>query len=142
VVELLRKSELIEIHDLILDSTGIGLPGQAGDKDLEGMLARVENRIHYNLSNDLLHIAAFLAVAIATGHCFNDGNKRTAFVAMDSFLRSNGVSIDMDQDLIVQMMIDAASGQLGHEALATRIAEYLYEQFEEIGSDSAPIYPP
>jgi death-on-curing protein len=142
VVELLRKSELIEIHDLILETTGIGLPGQAGDKDLEGMLARVENRIHYKLSDDLLHIASFLAVAIATGHCFNDGNKRTAFVAMDSFLRSNGVAIDMDQDLIVQMMIDAASGQLGHEALAARIAEYLYEQFDQAGNDDAPEHRP
>ena len=136
MIELINAAELIEIHDQVLSMTGVGLTGLAGDKDMQGMLARVENRIRYELSDDLLYIAAFYAVAIATGHCFNDGNKRTAFVAMDSFLRSNGVSIEMDQDIIVQMMVDTAAGQLGHEALAERIAGYLYEQFDEQDSEA------
>lgn len=55
---------------------------------------------------------------------------------MDGFLRRNGVSIEMDQDLIVQMMVDTAAGQLGHEALAEHIVEYLYQQFDEQDTDS------
>lgn len=84
-------------------------------------------RIRYELTNDLLYIAAFYAVAIATGHCFNDGNKRTGFAAMDVFLRLNGVTVDMDEDAIVTMMRQAAAGQIGHEELAERITDHLYE---------------
>lgn len=50
---------------------------------------------------------------------------------MDVFLRMNGVVIDMQEDDIVQMMREAAGGQLGHEALAERIADHLYELFAD-----------
>lgn len=85
MIRLLGVDDIVRIHDAILAETGIGLPGLASDKDLAGMLGRIRNRISYELHDDILRIAAFYAVAIATGHCFNDGNKRTAFVTMDVF---------------------------------------------------------
>ncbi len=51
---------------------------------------------------------------------------------MDVFLRLNGITVTMDEDPIVQMMVDAAAGQLGHEALADRIADHLYELFSDL----------
>jgi len=129
MLRLLTSEDLIRIHDEVLLETGVGLAGLAGDKDLDGMIGRIENRIRYGLSSDLLYIATFYAVAIASGHCFNDGNKRTGFAAMDVFLRLNGITVTMDEDPIVQMMVDAAAGQIGHEALADRIAGHLYELF-------------
>lgn len=60
------------LHDEVLNLGEI--PGRARDKSLEGALARVENRLAYGIIEDAFHLAAMYAVAVATGHCFNDGN--------------------------------------------------------------------
>ncbi|HVJ62908.1 MAG TPA: hypothetical protein VM555_09370, partial [Tahibacter sp.] len=63
MLRLLGADQIIALHDDILLTTGIGLPGLAPDKDIHGMLARVENRIRYGLvrRNDLLYVGAFYA---------------------------------------------------------------------------------
>lgn len=42
MLRLLDAEDLVRIHDEILRETGIGLAGLAGDKDLEGMIGRIE----------------------------------------------------------------------------------------------------
>ena len=42
---------------------------------------------------DVFDLAAAYAEAIARGHCFNDGNKRTAFETMVVALEMNGVAV-------------------------------------------------
>ncbi len=84
--------ELVEaIHDTVLNPGE--LPGRALDKSLEGALARVENRLAYGLIEDTFDLAAAYAIAIAQGHCFNDGNKRTAHQSMDVCLDLNSIQI-------------------------------------------------
>ena len=74
---LLTPAYVEAIHDAVLNPGE--LTGAAGDKSLDGALARVDNRLAYGLIVDAFDLAAAYAVAIAQGHCFNDGNKRTAF---------------------------------------------------------------
>ncbi len=84
--------ELVEaIHDAVLNPGE--LQGRALDKSLEGALARVENRLAYGLIEDTFDLAAAYAIAIAQGHCFNDGNKRTAHQSMDVCLDLNSIQI-------------------------------------------------
>ncbi len=84
--------ELVEaIHDAVLNPGE--LQGRALDKSLEGALARVENRLAYGLIEDAFDLAAAYAIAIAQGHCFNDGNKRTAHQSMDVCLDLNSIQI-------------------------------------------------
>lgn len=45
---------------------------------------------NYENENNLFQLAAHLAVKIMKNHAYQDGNKRTAFVAADMFLRTNG----------------------------------------------------
>ena len=86
----LLSAELIDaIHDRALNPGE--LPGRALDKSLDGALARVENRLAFDLINDPFDLAAAYAAAIAQGHCFNDGNKRTAFDAMNFCLELHGI---------------------------------------------------
>ena len=79
---------VVALHDRVLDAGG--LPGLAGDRSLEAALARVENRVAYGMIGDVHDLAAAYAVALARGHVFNDGNKRTALAAMELVLRLNG----------------------------------------------------
>ncbi|MGQ0564175.1 MAG: type II toxin-antitoxin system death-on-curing family toxin [Gemmobacter sp.] len=85
---LLSTAQVATIHDAALNPGE--LAGMAGDKSLDGTLARVENRVAYGMVEDAFDLAAAYAVAIAQGHCFNDANKRTAFHAMDAALAFNG----------------------------------------------------
>ena len=62
---------------------------------LEGAVARPQMHAHY-AGADLIDQAITLIVGLALAHPFVDGNKRTAFIAGDAYLRQNGLCIDAD----------------------------------------------
>ena len=67
-------------------------PGSAGLRDhglLESALARTLNLASYG-KPDYADLAACYGIGIAKNHPFVDGNKRTAFVAVELFLTLNG----------------------------------------------------
>jgi death-on-curing protein len=94
------------------------LQGRAGDKSLDGALARVENRLAFGLVDDVFDLAAAYAAAISQGHCFNDGNKRTAFRAMDVLLDLHGVAIDWEIEGVGDRMVRLAQRKLDEGELA------------------------
>ncbi len=104
------------IHDQVLNPGE--LPGRARGRSLAGALARVDNRLAYGLIEDAFDLAAMYAVAIATGHCFNDANKRTAFQAMDTCLDLNGVGLVWDVAEVGPLIVEVAQGQVSEAALA------------------------
>ncbi|WP_370303898.1 type II toxin-antitoxin system death-on-curing family toxin [Pseudooceanicola sp.] len=113
----LLGADIVEaLHDSVLNPGE--LPGRARDKSLEGALARVDNRLIYGLIGDIFDLAAAYATAIATGHCFNDGNKRTAFDAMNFCLELNGVELDWQVEDAGDRIIALAHGLIGEEAIA------------------------
>ena len=110
-------AELVElIHDQVLNPGE--LSGRARDKSLVGALARLENRLAYEMISDAYDLAAAYAVAIAQGHCFNDANKRTAHQAMDVCLDLNGVQINWTATEIGPVIIRAAQRLLDEGELA------------------------
>ena len=109
--------EIVEdIHDDILNPGE--LPGRALDKSLEGALARVDNRLAYGLIGDVYDLAAAYAVVVACGHCFNDGNKRTAYRSMQVCLEANGVVLQWDVETVGQIIIRVAQGLVDEGDLA------------------------
>lgn len=114
---ILLSAELVEgIHDAILNPGE--LTGRARDKSLEGALARVDNRLTFGMIEDAFDLAAAYAVAILQGHCFNDGNKRTAHQSMDVCLDLNGVQIRWSHEEVGQAIIRAAQRQMDEGELA------------------------
>ena len=85
---------------------------------MNGALARVENRIAYGMVADIYDVAAAYAVAIAQGHCFNDGNKRTAFRTMDACLTFNGAGQQWNTEEVGQIIIRCAQGLMNEVQLA------------------------
>lgn len=57
-------------------------------------------------------LAASYAAAVSQAHCFNDGNKRTAFQVMDLVLDLNGVQIDWNTESVGQTIILLAQSML------------------------------
>jgi len=113
----LLSAELVElIHDEVLNPGD--LVGRARDKSLEGALSRVDNRLAYGLIEDVFALAACYAEAIAQGHCFNDGNKRTAFQSMDVCLDVNGIALNWAVEDVADRIILLAQGKLEAEDFA------------------------
>ena len=113
---LLGATEVEAIHDLVLNPGE--LPGRARDKSLEGALSRVDNRLIYGMIGDVFDLAAAYGAAIAAGHCFNDGNKRTAYRVMIVCLKLNGVVIAHDTKEVGDKVIRLAQGLIDEEDMA------------------------
>ena len=66
-----------------------GLSGVRDDDALEAALARARQQWTYEPTSDLASLAAAYAFGLARAHPFSDGNKRTAFITMMTFLGLN-----------------------------------------------------
>nr|CAA6803717.1 MAG: Death-on-curing protein [uncultured Thiotrichaceae bacterium] len=109
-MKLLSAQDIQAIHEKVIDPNE--LQGLAGDKSLDAVLSRVENRIQYGLITDVYDLAATYAAVIAVGHVFNDANKRTAFITMDACLRENGITLEYDTESIGQTIIKVAQSKM------------------------------
>lgn len=86
----LTVAEVIELHDRIMERTGVR-PEALRDEGLLGSaLMRAQTAAYYEEA-DLVTQAVLMAVGISQNQPFVDGNKRAAFVTLDVFLRINGV---------------------------------------------------
>lgn len=87
-------------------------------------LARPEQLAHYG-TPDVADLAASYGFGISRNHPFVDGNKRTAFVAVELFLALNGFElIASDADCVVTML-ELATGKLPEETFAAWIRQYI-----------------
>jgi death-on-curing protein len=102
-----------------------GGPGGVRDEGLlASALARPQNRALHE-SPDAATLAASYAFGIARNHPFVDGNKRTAFVALEVFLDLNGLELDATDEDCVLATLRLAAGQLDEAALAQWIRDRL-----------------
>jgi death on curing protein len=97
-----------------------GLGGGPRDENLlRAALARPINKWHYDHPQpDLYELAAAYVFAIARGHVFLDGNKRTAHAVAAVFLLNNGIEHAAAEEEVVAAMIGAAEGSLSELELA------------------------
>ena len=63
-------------------------------------------------------MAAAYAFGIAENHPFIDGNKRTAFVAMELFLMDNGSAPTASDEDALMTLLRLAAGEMGAEEYA------------------------
>lgn len=94
--------------------------GSRGVRDkglMESALARPVNKWQYE-GADVFALAAAYGFGIAKNHGFEDGNKRTAFVSLYTFLGLNGYDLDAAEPEVVSVMTAVADGTLPEEGLA------------------------
>ena len=119
---LFSSQDIIDLHNDVLNPGE--LQGMAGNKSLDGILGRIDSRIHYGQIIDIFDLAAVYALALSQGHVFNDANKRTAFAAMDLCLCNHGVTIVWQHEEVGDMIIRVAQGQVDE----TELANWLRQQ--------------
>lgn len=121
----LEPSVLRAVHQEQLAEHG-GAPEVRRLGLLDSAIARPRQLAQYG-SPDVAALAAAYGFGIARNHPFVDGNKRTAFVAVELFLALNGYGLDADDASCVLSMVALASGDLSEDAFATWIRSRLAE---------------
>jgi len=109
----LSRQLILAIHDEQLREHG-GASGLRDEGLLDSALARPLNRAGYG-EPDIAELAAVYALGIARNHPFIDGNKRTAYVALEGFLALNGVALTATDVEAVIAMLQMAAGDLSDE---------------------------
>lgn len=123
--KFLSLDDVLRLHADQIDSFG----GSQGVRD-EGLLESALAQPQASFGGELLHPtihdqAAAYFYHLAMNHPFIDGNKRTAFAAMDSFLRFNGYSLNLTDDQAYNLVMQVAQGNMNKGELAVFLKEVI-----------------
>lgn len=111
--------ELVKaIHLSVLSEHG-KLAGRVNESALASSLARPEQLMNYGASKPKLYeLAASYGYGLARNHCFSDGNKRSALMAIYTVLGINNFELDAPEPEAVLIIQDLAAGRLNEAELA------------------------
>lgn len=116
--KFLSLDEVLELHADQIASFG----GTAGVRD-EGLLESALAQPQATFGGQLLHptiseqAAAYL-YHIAMNHPFIDGNKRTSFATIDTFVRLNGYALNITDEEAYNLVMEVVNGQMSKSELA------------------------
>ena len=92
---------------------------------LESALARPQNIAAYEPEADTAQLAAAYAFGIVCNHPFIDGNKRTGYVVMETFLIKNGCELNATPAEKYITFLRLAEGTLTEDELAAWLHDHL-----------------
>jgi len=117
----LTRQMIVAIHDEQLAIHG-GAGGLCDEGMLESALDRPKNKWSYE-GAALAELAAAYAFGIARNPPFVDGNKRTSFLALYTFLGVNGVDFDVPEAEAAAIILSLAAGEVSEESLTRWIRD-------------------
>lgn len=129
----LSKEEVITAHYFMMKKMGDA--EQAGVKDhalLESAIYRPRQSVFgEDTYSSLFDKAAALLVSLVKNHCFHNGNKRTAYLAVKSFLKINGFHLRLERALAVEFVVDIAKGDYSLDGIANTLEKYSEERISD-----------
>jgi death-on-curing protein len=114
--------EIDKIHTAVLNESG-GFPGYRDNGLVDSALNRPKSGYYANLFEE----AAAMMESIANNQGFLDGNKRTAFISTDTFLRWNGLYLEIEPQAAYDFMVKASKQKVFKFGL---ILEWLFDIYE------------
>jgi death-on-curing protein len=95
---------------------------------LEGAIVRPQNAFGYG-ENDMLVLAVRLMAGVVQSHSFEQGNKRTGFVAMVQFLLENDYDVAIDDTRSwAERVIAFVEHRLSEEDFARALHPFVVER--------------
>jgi len=116
---------VIEIAHVDQNREHGGLPGLRDANLLEAVLARPQQKFASDPDADLALLAAAYGYGIAASHPFNDGNRRSALIAMVVFLDLNGHALTASEIEVVPIILALAAGELNEGSLREWISQHM-----------------
>ncbi len=115
------------MHIFIMEKTG-DAPSHLRDRALlEAAVMRPRMAAYYE-DADLIQQAALLAIGISQAQAYIQGNKRTAFIAADLFLRLNGGIFQGDPLEMARRLAEVATRMESREEATAKFANWLRGQ--------------
>jgi death-on-curing protein len=127
VSRYLTVAEVIELHDRIMERTGARPEALRDEGLLESALMRAQTAAYYEEA-DLVTQAVLIAVGISQNQPFVDGNKRAAFVALDVFLRINGIEFQGESLELAMQIEQIAENQQRRVEATSNLVHWLRER--------------
>ena len=126
--EFLTKADVLKLHNRQIERFG----GTSGVRD-EGLLESALAQPQATFDGQFLHSTIYQQAAaylyhLAKNHPFVDGNKRTAFAAMDTFLRLNGYRLTLMNEDSYTLVLQAVTDQIDKSAIANQLEQSLIIQ--------------
>ncbi len=125
----LTVPEVIEIHAQTMESMDTNPAPLRSEDLLQSAVMRPQSVAYYG-GADLVEQAANLATGISQNQPFLDGNKRTAYAAMITFLDINGVGIQAGSAEIARQLIAVAEREGSLEDATSAFATWLRERVQ------------
>lgn len=122
----LDKPQVIELHELQLAFFG-GQSGIADEGLLDSAIVAPINYFNYTPIKNLFDLSACYAFHLSKNHPFIDGNKRIALASAITFLKINGIAVEIRQRTIFRATLQLTT---------SRINKF---QFAEILKQCSPI---
>lgn len=124
MIKFLIEETILSFHKDQIETYG----GSRGIRDqglLQSALAQPAARFGGKYLHDgLFHMAAAYGFHICKNHPFFDGNKRTALVAMYTFLYVNGYRLKADKKSLFAVVMDLANSKISKEDLARYLEKH------------------
>lgn len=121
----LNEHDIRAIHNEILAESG-GSPGILNEGAIESTLNKPRNLYHYSGGSATLYeLAAAYGYGFVKNHCFVDGNKRTALIAVYTFLGINGIELDASEADAVKLFLELAASLGSQEEDSKRLTQWL-----------------
>jgi death-on-curing family protein len=118
----LTSAQVIKLHSSLIYNAKPTQPTL-----LDSAVASPMNIKHYEKEENIFQLAASLSEKIMKNHAYQDGNKRTALVAADMFLKINGYEIQrkpMAHDAVNDGIVDAIVLVATSQWDAKKLGEY------------------
>ncbi|HEY7036854.1 MAG TPA: type II toxin-antitoxin system death-on-curing family toxin [Thermomicrobiales bacterium] len=125
----LDVAEVVALHETIMRGMGWSPAPLRDEGGLESAVMRPRMAATYD-DADLIRQAALLALGISQAQAFVDGNKRTAYAALETFLYVNGVRLTADPLAIARELERVAEAD-DRRAAAAAFEDWLRKTIEE-----------
>ena len=127
----LNIHDVCAIHGEILATSG-GESGILNQGSLESTLNKPKNLYHYGNDVTLYELAASYGYGLVTNHCFVDGNKRVALIAVYTFLSINGIELTASEVDAASFFLELAASLEKQEQNMEKLVSWLQDNSESI----------
>ena len=120
---IITKEEIIILHDMVIEKYG----GTYGVLD-EGLLDNVavtpyQEVFGVSLYPSVIDKAVKFFICFADYQIFQDGNKRTAAIVLDIYLKANNYLLTLSNDELYELTMKVANHHINQEDVKTFIVQ-------------------
>ena len=124
--QYLSLADIIAIHESAMRRLGDEAKPLRDEGILESAVMRLQMATYYE-GADIVRQAALLGVGISQAQAFIDGNKRTGYLALNTYLRLNGLTYIGDRIALAQQFERFAERSNGPDEAIDAFEAWLHQ---------------